>query len=550
MQTELTQIWLDRLKLLDIAFQPILNINTGKIYAVEALLRNVEDAGFKSIFSLFDKVYKEGMLYLFDIQLREIAFNKFTTIQNYEKIKLFYNLDNRLFEMKKYSHGNTKRLLEKYNIPKDNLCFEISERLEITQECDISTVLKHYQDEDFCIAIDDFGVGHSGYKLLYESTPNIIKIDRFFLSNIENNIKKKLLVRNITNLAMQFGIKVVAEGVETKAELLTCKDIGCHFVQGYLVQRPTLNTKEIAHQYEHIKEILQSDKRAKEFNSQIFAYIDKAKAFDVKTKTSDVVKYLKDNSDISIVPIVNSLGETLGVLQEDTLKHFLYSPYGMSLINNEFTEKTKLKNLMTPCSSTDLSSDIATIIELFSNNPESVGILITKNSRYLGFLSARAIITIMNEQNIVYAREQNPLTKLPGNIAIERYLSHLPEENSLLCYFDLDNFKAYNDNYGFRNGDRVIMLFADLLRQTLPVEFFKAHIGGDDFFVAVEFRKKDQMRCIEAIKEIIAKFAEDVKAFYKNEDVVAGHISAKDREGNIKEFDLLSAPILKISAIF
>ena len=550
MQTELTQIWLDRLKLLDIAFQPILNINTGKIYAVEALLRNVEDAGFKSIFSLFDKVYKEGMLYLFDIQLREIAFNKFTTIQNYEKIKLFYNLDNRLFEMKKYSHGNTKRLLEKYNIPKDNLCFEISERLEITQECDISTVLKHYQDEDFCIAIDDFGVGHSGYKLLYESTPNIIKIDRFFLSNIENNIKKKLLVRNITNLAMQFGIKVVAEGVETKAELLTCKDIGCHFVQGYLVQRPTLNTKEIAHQYEHIKEILQSDKRAKEFNSQIFAYIDKAKAFDVKTKTSDVVKYLKDNSDISIVPIVNSLGETLGVLQEDTLKHFLYSPYGMSLINNEFTEKTKLKNLMTPCSSTDLSSDIATIIELFSNNPESVGILITKNSRYLGFLSARAIITIMNEQNIVYAREQNPLTKLPGNLAIERYLSHLPEENSLLCYFDLDNFKAYNDNYGFRNGDRVIMLFADLLRQTLPVEFFKAHIGGDDFFVAVEFRKKDQMRCIEAIKEIIAKFAEDVKAFYKNEDVVAGHISAKDREGNIKEFDLLSAPILKISAIF
>ena len=540
MQTELTQIWLDRLEVLDIAFQPILNINTGKIYAVEALLRNVEDAGFKSIFSLFDKVYKEGMLYLFDIKLREIAFKKFITIESYEKIKLFYNLDNRLFEIENYSHGNTKKLLEKFNIPKDNLCFEISERLEITQECDISTVLKHYQDEGFCIAIDDFGVGHSGYKLLYESTPNVIKIDRFFLSNIENNIKKKLLVRNITNLAIQFGIKVVAEGVETKAELLTCRDIGCHFVQGYLVQRPTLNTNEIEHKYEHIKEILQSDKRAKEFNSQVLSYIDKAKAFDVKTKTSDVVKYLKDNPDISIVPIVNSLGETLGVLQEDELKHFLYSPYGMSLLNNEFTEKTKLKNLLTPCSSADLSSDIATIIELFSNNPESVGILITKNSKYLGFLSARAIITIMNEQNIVYAREQNPLTKLPGNIAIERYLSHLPEENSLLCYFDLDNFKAYNDNYGFRNGDRVIMLFADMLRQTLPAEFFKAHIGGDDFFVAVEFRKKDQTRYIEAIEEIIAKFVENVKAFYKNEDVAAGHISAKDREGNIKEFDLLS----------
>ena len=540
MQTELTQIWLERLEVLDIAFQPILNINTGKIYAVEALLRNVEDAGFKSIFSLFDKVYKEGMLYPFDIKLRELAFKKFITIENYEKIKLFYNLDNRLFEIQNYSHGNTSRLLEKFNILKDNLCFEISERHEISQECDITTVLKHYQDEEFCIAIDDFGIGHSGYKLLYETTPEIIKIDRFFLSNIENNLKKKLLVRNITNLAIQFGIKVVAEGVETREELLTCRDIGCHFVQGYLVQRPTINTKEIQYKYEHITDILKSDKRAKEINNQTLSYIDKAKAFDIKTKTSDVVKYLKDNPDISIIPIVNSLDEPLGVLQEDELKHFLYSPYGMSLLNNEFTEKTKLKNLLTSCGTADLSSDISTIIELFSNNPESVGILITKNSKYLGFLSARAIITIMNEQNLVYAREQNPLTKLPGNIAIERYLSNLPDENCLLCYFDLDNFKAYNDNYGFRNGDRVIMLFADILRQNLPVEFLKAHIGGDDFFVAVEFRKKNQMRYIDDIKEVITKFAEDVKAFYTKEDTDRGYIIAKDREGSIKSFELLS----------
>ncbi len=83
MKTILTQIWLHRLDVLDIAFQPILNIHTGKIYAVEALLRNVEDAGFKSIFSLFDSVYKEGVLYPFDIKLREKAFEKNTKIHRY-----------------------------------------------------------------------------------------------------------------------------------------------------------------------------------------------------------------------------------------------------------------------------------------------------------------------------------------------------------------------------------------------------------------------------------------------------------------------------------
>jgi diguanylate cyclase (GGDEF)-like protein len=547
METQLTQLWLDRFEYLDIAFQPILNINTGKLYAVEALLRNVEAAGFKSIFSLFDQIYKEGILYPFDIKLRELAFKKFTTIHDYGKIKLFYNLDNRLFEIPNYTQGNTARLLEQFSMSKDHICFEISERHEISSECNLTTVLQHYQDEGYCIAIDDFGIGHSGYKLLYETKPDIIKIDRFFLSNIQDNLKKKILVRNITKLANQFGIKVVAEGVETKEELLICKDIGCNYVQGYLIQKPTCYAHEIHHQYKHITQILESDQRVKEVNSQIVSHIEDIKAFDIKTKTSDVVKYLKKNPEVTIIPIVNSLNEPLGVLQEDALKHFLYSPYGMALLNNEFVEATKLKNLITTCGTADLSSDIATVIELFSNNPESVGILITKNSHYLGFLSARAIITIMNEQNIVYAREQNPLTKLPGNIAIERYLAKLPDEHCMLCYFDLDNFKAYNDNYGFRNGDRVIMLFADILRQNLPSEFFKAHIGGDDFFVAVEFKKKDEERYIGYLKAIIKKFSEDVKGFYKKEDIELGYIVAKDREGNSRCFDLLSVSAAAIS---
>ena len=252
-----------------------------------------------------------------------------------------------------------------------------------------------------------------------------------------------------------------------------------------------------------------------------------------------MVKYLKENAHVSIIPIINSMGEPLGVLQDRELKFFLYSPYGMSLLSNNFSKKEKIKNLMVPCGTADVNSNISTIIELFSNNPESVGILITKNSKYLGFLSARAIITIMNEQNLIFAREQNPLTRLPGNIAIDRYLSNLSGD-TIICYFDLDNFKAYNDKYGFRNGDRVIMLFADLLRQSLPNEFCKAHIGGDDFFVAVKFGKDEESKYIQDIKKLIGKFSEDVKAFYNREDISKGYITAKDRDGQIKEFDLLS----------
>jgi len=197
---------------------------------------------------------------------------------------------------------------------------------------------------------------------------------------------------------------------------------------------------------------------------------------------------------------------------------------------------------MKPCGIADINSDISVIIELFSNNPESIGIIITQNSQYYGFLSARAIITIMNEQNLLYAREQNPLTKLPGNTMIEKYLASTSSSEStfLLSYFDLDNFKAFNDVYGFRNGDRVIQLFADILRKNLPQEYFKAHIGGDDFFIAMEIKKYDEDECALQIQELIKKFTDDVKEFYSQEDKDRGYILSKDRSEQEKTFPLLT----------
>lgn len=539
----LSKKWLEYLDILDVAFQPILNIHTGKIYAVEALLRNYEDIGFKSIFSLFDAVYNENILYTFDLALREKAFRKYATIENSENIKLFYNLDNRLLSMPNFSNGNTAKLLKKLNIQKENICFEISERHEISPEFDLSKVIEHYRNENICIAIDDFGVGYSGFKLLYDSAPDIIKIDRFFLQNIENSLKKKLMVRSITHLAIQLGIKVVAEGVETKAELLTCRDIGCHLVQGYLIQRPTKETKEIQSTYLHITEMIRNDRREQLKTSLLSSYVDKIESINIKTKMDDVINYFKANRNTPVVPIISQNGEPLGILHESQIKDFLYSPYGMSLLLNE-ENKYKLKHLMSVCGNADINSSLSTIIELFSNNPESAGIVITRNSKYYGFLSAKAIINIMNAENLLQARDQNPLTKLPGNTMIEKYIAKAADCSSsyLLCYFDLDNFKAFNDVYGFRNGDRVIQLFADILRKELHKDVFKAHIGGDDFFVAFKNKEDAEMEVyLHEVKRLLKKFSSSAKEFYSQEDKENGYIVTKDRNEQVRQFPLLSA---------
>ncbi len=537
----LTQQWLKRLAILDIAFQPILNIHTGKIFAVEALLRNFNEAGFKSIFDVFDSAYRENILYSFDLALREKTFEKFTHIKEHETLKLFYNLDNRLLEMSNFSDGNTNTILEKLNIKKENICFEISERHEISRNCSIENIITHYKDENFCIAIDDFGVGYSGYQLLYDSTPDIIKIDRYFLQDINKSMKKQLMLRSITNLAIQLGIQVIAEGIETKEELLTCKDIGCHLIQGYFIQKPTRKTDEIQEVYSDIVEVLQSSKRNSDNKSKLDVYIDKIEPIYNASTMSKVVEYFKNNKQIEIVPVLNEKKEPIGIFYESQIREYLYSPFGISLLLNDTSNKSKLANFINSSPHIDINSDIGSIIEVFSSNPNSAGIIVTSNSVYYGFLSASAIISIMNEENLIIARDQNPLTKLPGNRMIQKYISKVETSNvsHMFCYFDLDNFKAYNDIYGFRNGDRIIHLFADIMKKNLPTDFFKAHIGGDDFFIANKIYDNSKM-CLEQVEHIVEVFIQSAKEFYSEEDKKRGYIQTKNREGIMQNFPLLT----------
>lgn len=236
----MTKKWNTILRRLDYAFQPIIHAHTGKIFAVEALLRNVNDTEYlNSIQELFDMAFQEDIIYEVDLILREKAISKFSQIK-VENLRLFYNLDNRIIYNKTYRSGNTSKILEKYNLSKSTVCFELSEKGTTIEQSALSSMLQTYKQSGYQLAIDDFGIGVSGLKLLYFSEADIIKLDRFFVTNIDTDSKKKLFCSSIVEMAHVMGMKVIAEGVETKNEFLTCKDMGVDFIQGYLIQKPTV----------------------------------------------------------------------------------------------------------------------------------------------------------------------------------------------------------------------------------------------------------------------------------------------------------------------
>jgi EAL domain-containing protein (putative c-di-GMP-specific phosphodiesterase class I)/GGDEF domain-containing protein len=530
------------LEVLDVAFQPIVDIHSGAIFGVEALLRGTDTLGFEDIGSFFDRLYEENILYTFDLRLREKVIEKFCTISGYESLKLFYNLDNRVLEMTDFSKGNTHRLLSRHNLDPKAIVFELSEQNEILNIEHFTKLMHHYSDEGFCIAIDDFGIGQSGYKLLYHCAPNIIKIDRFFLSSIDKDPKKKLLARSMVQLATLVGSRVIAEGVETVQELLVCKEIGCHLVQGYFIQRPTLDCTLIVEKYLANSTNLREEKRSLSNQKIVLKRLEPLKAITLGASMETLLDLLNENKEMFLVPVVDVAMQPVGIIHEHQLKAIACSPYGRSLTQNRSSNLSAIETYIEPIPVVDLTMPLETMIELFSLSENAPGVLVVESSRYIGYLSAREMIEVVHERNLIRARDENPLTRLPGNFRINEYIAYVIDSGceAVLVYFDFDHFKPYNDYYGFRNGDRVILLFAELMHKVLCTEYFKGHIGGDDFFVGaiIDETHTFEKICGE-IEKLIAAFSDDVRAFYEPADRERGCIVAEDRDGNSREFKLL-----------
>lgn len=538
--------WVSAIGRLDFAFQPIVNIHNGICFGYEALVRNWHDAGFENIQSIFDQAYDEELLYHIDVLLREKAIGKFSSIPGNDRLKLFYNLDNRCITMPGYQPGNTRLIMEANGLPSSALVLEISEHHDVGSADLLMKTLQTYRRQGYSLALDDYGAGFSQLKTLYQCEPDIIKIDRFFISGIDADKKKELLVSQVVGMVHLFGLTVVAEGVETEQEYFTCKRIGCDLLQGFLVQRPTCHIAELKGRYGVVEKLAESDRRT-EGNDKalISSRMRKPKPVFINTTAASILSYFHKNHNTSVVPVIDRHGHPVGIIRETDFKEFSYSPFGRDLLNNS-SLKPDLQQFIRSCPVANLSDTAERVLEIFSIASNEIGVLVVDNLRYVGFLDNSSLLEMLNKKNTIAARDQNPLTQLPGNNAIYRYASQALVESDgrqSLLYLDFDNFKPFNDAFGFRQGDRAINLFADILRKSMNEEnWFIGHIGGDDFFLGVK-----NLSCEESLSrvlEVLKTFRLEITSFYDKESRSLGFLRGVDRYGKKRDF-----PLMTVSAV-
>lgn len=544
--------WNEIIATLDIAFQPVVNIHTGACYGYEALLRNTEEAGFEGIADFFDRCHALGILADVEMVLREKAVAKFITLEHHRQVKLFLNLDNRSLGIDDALARRTGEMLNSYGLDESTVVFEISERHPLGAPERATSTLAPCKQANFRIAIDDFGTSFSGLQMLYFAEPDFLKIDRFFVSDIANDSKKKLFLGQIVNIAHMLGVVVLAEGVETEREYFTCKDIGCDLIQGFMVQRPTRDVGLLLPRYPEVESLARRERRALVSDQKLIG--DQATfvpPIPLDASMETVFERFRADKSLTFFPVVDESGEPVGIVREKELKDYTYSLYGKALISNKAYGR-KLKDFVVRCPMADINTKAENILQAYSAVENSEGIIIVDGMKYVGFLSAHSLLRVINEKNLAAARDQNPLTKLPGNNVIHEYVSETlgaVECAAVLAYFDFDNFKPFNDKYGFRLGDRAILLFAESLARALPRDTcFAGHVGGDDFFAG--FRAVEFEDAMEMCREIVEGFRRDVESFYDDDTRRAGHILGNDRLGNPVRFPLMtvSAAVVQLPA--
>jgi EAL domain-containing protein (putative c-di-GMP-specific phosphodiesterase class I) len=214
------------------AYQPIVDVQARAVYAHEALVRGPAGEGAMSVLSQVTDVNR----YRFDQACRVKAIKGASELGMAVPVSINF-LPNAIYKPE-LCIRTTLEAARVHGFPVEDIIFEVTEGERIEDGAWFAEILREYRRLGFRTAIDDFGAGYAGMKLLADFQPDIVKIDMDIIRHVDSNRPRQAIVRNLVRLCEEMGIDVVAEGIETAAERDFLCDAGIRLMQGYLFARP------------------------------------------------------------------------------------------------------------------------------------------------------------------------------------------------------------------------------------------------------------------------------------------------------------------------
>lgn len=524
-----------------VLFQPIIDLSNGNIIGYEGQVRGPSDDLLHSPVRLYQLAGQTGRLLELENLCSQLTVESFAG----QKLQglLFLRLNADVFLEHKFKEVQLVRAVENSGIDPQRIVVSlcVHEPHDISNPGILLKAISRHAGLGYKVAVEDHGEIFSMLQAKQEIYPSCIKINRHLVQDLDKDPVKVQLIKSLLEIAASYGVITMADSIETRGELLLARELGISLGQGGFIARANRHPARVTpREVSHVLASADGNDASREHKG-IEAILEKTPAFILEDSNEDVFQMFEHNPQISAAAVINNK-VPVGLINRSVFINRFARPYQRELYGKK------------PCSTfmdpepliVDRNISVQALSRLLAEDQRhvSLGFIFTENGLYLGTGTSQKLIHEITELQIQSARYANPLTGLPGNTPINEHMDAMlaDGETFCVCYFDLDNFKPFNDVYGFSMGDAMIQMTAKVIcGQCDPENDFVGHIGGDDFIAL--FRSADwETRC----RNMLERFGADVMSFFNPQDVERGGYVTENRRGE-KEFHNLTS--LSIGAV-
>lgn len=526
-------------------FQPIVDFRARAIYGYEALIRGPEGSALQRPDKLFAAARRAGCSLALEHACRETSMRAF--VAQSLGGRLFLNVTPGCLLAPQLMNGETQALLRELGLPANRIVLELTENQQITDLPGIQEALLHYRGRGFQIAIDDLGEGFANLRMWSDLRPEFVKIDKHFVHGIADDRIKYHFVRAMQDLAGICNASLVAEGIERQEDFNCIRDMGIACGQGYFIERPV-------------------PAPARQLSLPVITALDQRRVALTPTQggqgkvptarnllraieplphlaTNDVaIARFEADPELYVLPVVNGQ-QPIGMINRHSLIDRFARPFRRELYGSKSCELFMDHAPLIVDQHASIQ-ELALMLALAPKHYLYDGFIVTGEGGYLGIGNSQDLMATITEMQISAARYANPLTQLPGNVPINEHIDRMLDADVefVAAYIDIDNFKPFNDNFGYRRGDDLIQTLGQLICDAVDERNdFVGHIGGDDFFVI--FQSADwENRCWQ----LVHGFAERTQAMVGPEELSQGGYMAENRRGDL---GFQALPTLSIGAV-
>jgi diguanylate cyclase (GGDEF)-like protein len=519
-------------------FQPIVNLADASIYAHEALIRGPVGTALHTPDALLKAAADEEIRHEFESACVAAALRHWGVLRSGGR--LFVNISaNALISVfdSRGREGLLRWILDLRVMPR-TLVIEITEHERVDDMDRLAVVVQEIRSAGVSLALDDFGDGHSSLRLWSQLKPDMVKIDKYFTRNISAHGDKLKTLQALQQIAIVFGSSLVAEGIETAEDLRVLRDLGIEYGQGYFLGHP--DRKPLKYLGVDPQRVL-GERQVAVFpemgRMSQGGHLRSLSLLHAPTVTPDthndtLATLFLDNPELHAVAILE--GERpMGIINRASFMN----EYSKLYYREVWGRKPCVVHANTEPRLIEREHSVDDLVGILTSQDQRYltdGFIATDNGRYLGLGTGDQLVRSVTETRIEAARHANPLTFLPGNIPISQHIERLLKKRVLFvaCYADMNNFKPFNDYYGYWRGDEMIRLLARIaMEQCDSQRDFLGHVGGDDFVLL--FQSPDwKVRC----ERLVSEFADRAMAMFDAQAQERGGIEAEDRHGVTRFF--------------